>query len=216
MQDLCLFLIRAGAKIEGSGTNVVTIYDGRSLVPKPHRVLNDHHEITTFLAISAATGGEIKVNGVNRELFEPMGQVFNRLGVPVEYKGHVACIARGGAPRISPLQGRSVISIKSRPWPGLPVDTLPLFIPLAMTAKTGQAIFHNWMYDAGLFWTTEFLKLGANVIMADPHRVIVTGGEKLRGGTLEAPYIIRAVVSIDNGRYGSPWRVDYIKRRCTL
>ena len=52
------------------------------------------------------------------------------------------------------------------------------------------------MYDAGLFWTSELLKYGANVVMCDPHRVIVIAGNKLRGATIEAPYIIRAVVAL--------------------
>lgn len=52
------------------------------------------------------------------------------------------------------------------------------------------------MYEAGLFWTSELLKLGANIIMCDPHRVIVTAGNRLKGATMEAPYIIRAVVSM--------------------
>jgi len=65
-----------------------------------------------------------------------------------------------------------------------------------LAAEKGQVLFHNWMYDAGLFWTSELLKLGANVVMCDPHRVLVTAGNKLHGATLEAPYIIRAVVAM--------------------
>ena len=52
------------------------------------------------------------------------------------------------------------------------------------------------MYESGLFWTSELTKLGAEVVMADPHRVIVIAGNTLKGATLEAPYIIRAVVSM--------------------
>jgi UDP-N-acetylglucosamine 1-carboxyvinyltransferase len=52
------------------------------------------------------------------------------------------------------------------------------------------------MYDAGLFWTSELAKLGANIVMCDPHRVMVIAGNKLHGATLEAPYIIRAVVAM--------------------
>ena len=86
--------------------------------------------------------------------------------------------------------------MRAQPWPGLPVDLLPNFIPLALAAPNGYMIFHNWMYESGLFWTSELTKLGAEVIMADPHRVIVIAGKKLKGGTLEAPYIIRAVVAM--------------------
>ena len=86
--------------------------------------------------------------------------------------------------------------VRAQPWPALPVDMLPLFIPLALASPSGSALFHNWMYEAGLFWTSELLKLGANITMCDPHRVIVTGGNKLTGATLDAPYIIRAVISM--------------------
>jgi UDP-N-acetylglucosamine 1-carboxyvinyltransferase len=73
---------------------------------------------------------------------------------------------------------------------------LPLFIPLALSAEKGQVLFHNWMYDSGLFWTNELKKLGANILMCDPHRVIVTAGNKLHGAEMEAPYIIRATVAM--------------------
>ena len=52
------------------------------------------------------------------------------------------------------------------------------------------------MYEAGLFWTSELMKFGANVVMCDPHRIMVTSGNKLYGATIEAPYIIRAVVAL--------------------
>ena len=86
--------------------------------------------------------------------------------------------------------------VRAQPWPGLPVDLLPVFVPLALSAPQGYVLFHNWMYESGLYWTGELTKLGAEVIMADPHRVIVFGGRRLSCATLEAPYIIRAVVAL--------------------
>jgi UDP-N-acetylglucosamine 1-carboxyvinyltransferase len=73
---------------------------------------------------------------------------------------------------------------------------LPLFIPLALAAPAGQVLFHNWMYESGLFWTSELSKLGANLLMCDPHRILVSAGNRLSGATLDAPYIIRAVVAM--------------------
>jgi UDP-N-acetylglucosamine 1-carboxyvinyltransferase len=89
-----------------------------------------------------------------------------------------------------------MLVIRAQPWPALPVDMLPIFIPLVLSGKKGSVLFHNWMYEAGLFWTSELLKLGAGIIVCDPHRIIVTAGNQLHGATLEAPYIIRAVVSM--------------------
>ena len=86
--------------------------------------------------------------------------------------------------------------VRAQPWPALPVDLLPIFIPLALSAPKGYMMFHNWMYESGLYWTSELTKIGAEVIMADPHRLIVIAGSKLKGATMEAPYIIRAVVSM--------------------
>jgi UDP-N-acetylglucosamine 1-carboxyvinyltransferase len=73
---------------------------------------------------------------------------------------------------------------------------LPLFIPLALKSPTGSAMFHNWMYESGLFWTSELLKFGANVTILDPHRVMTIAGHQLTGARVVAPYIIRAVVAL--------------------
>ncbi|MBU0569451.1 UDP-N-acetylglucosamine 1-carboxyvinyltransferase, partial [Patescibacteria group bacterium] len=86
--------------------------------------------------------------------------------------------------------------IRAQPWPALPVDLIPIFIPLTLIAPSGHMMYHNWMYESGLFWTSELTKLGAEVTMCDPHRVIIFGGRKLIGAELEAPYIIRAVVAM--------------------
>jgi len=196
VQDLCRFLIKCGAKIHGVGSNILTVEGGRVLRPKRHRLLFDHYEAATFLALAAATGGQMRVMGVEKGIFEPIGQVFSRFGINVRYDKKSAFITNGTTPKIGDFEEYKAMSIKAQPWPALPVDTLPLFIPLALAAPRGQVVFHNWMYDAGLFWTSELLKLGANVIMADPHRVIVTAGNALYGAKIEAPYIIRAVVAL--------------------
>lgn len=196
VQDLCNFLNKCGAKIDGVGSSILIIKGGYKLNPVSHKLLSDHYEIATFLAMAAITGGEIKVNNAIPELFTPIANVFNKFGINIKYDGETALIKRNTKIKIARNGGRGTISIKAQPWPALPVDTLPLFIPIAMAAKKDSVLFHNWMYESGLFWTSEFTKLGANVIMADPHRVIVSAGNKLRGAVLEAPYIIRAVVAM--------------------
>lgn len=196
VQDLCEFLVDCGAKISGIGSNVVEIEGGKSLKPVKHWLYSDHYEITTFLALAAATGGGLRVHHALPGKITNIVNTFSKFGIDIKYDGDVAEIAPGQRIDVSKFSDSRALNIKAQPWPGLPVDSLPLFIPIALAARHGQVLFHNWMYEAGLFWTSELLKLGANIIISDPHRVIVTAGNKLRGATLEAPYIIRAVVAM--------------------
>ena len=197
VQDLCSFLVASGAKITGIGSSILEIEGNRPLSPVDHRILSDHYEITTFLALSAATRGNIRIHNAIPSLMKNIIRVFSKFGIEIYYEGDTVILPAKQKIKIKDEEGRGNIIVKAQPWPSLPVDSLPLFIPLALASDDkGQVIFHNWMYDAGLFWTSELHKLGANIIMCDPHRVVVTSGNKLRGATLEAPYIIRAVVAM--------------------
>ncbi|SRR5258708_4668329 len=194
VQDLCEFLIKCGVKISGIGSTVLEIEGNSNLTPKEHSVWNDHYEIATFLAIAAATGGEIKIKNAMPELFNHINYIFSKFGVEIRYEGTTAILKKGQKITINPDEIDKTLIVRAQPWPSLPVDLLPIFIPLALGAQRGETLFHNWMYEAGLFWTSELTKLGANVIMCDPHRIIVGAGRKLIGDKMEAPYIIRAVI----------------------
>lgn len=196
VQDLCLFLKAAGAKISGIGTNVLEIDGGHSLKPVTHRLFPDHNEIATYLALGAITGGTIEVQDAPPELLLPVTRQFSKLGVEVVWQSDKVIVRRNQSIAIAKGANDQTLVIKAEPWPGFPVDILPLLIPIALAAPKGNVLFHNYMYESGLFWTEELRKMGANVTIADPHRVLVTAGNKLVGATLEAPYIIRAVVAL--------------------
>jgi len=196
VQDLCNFLVKSGVKISGIGSDILEIEGTRNLTPVTHRILSDHYEITTYLALAAATHGKIKIKNAIPEMFPHINHIFSKFGVKVEYEGDTAVLDGKHKINIHGSDCGETMAVKAQPWPSLPVDTLPLFIPLALAAPGGQVLFHNWMYESGLFWTTELTKMGANIVICDPHRVIVNAGQKLRGATIEAPYIIRAVVSL--------------------
>ena len=196
VQDLCNFLVSCGARISGIASSILEIEGGIQLSPNEHSIISDDHEVATFLAMGASTGGSVKVNNVNKWTFEPVKRTFESFGVEIKYDGNSAYVSGNQEIKIKCEEGRGYLLVKPRPWPGLLVDNLPIFIPLSLAASSGQVMFHNWMYEGGLFWVSELQKLGANIIMADPHRVIVTAGNKLLADTLEAPYIIRAVVAM--------------------
>lgn len=196
VQDLCKFLMLAGVKISGTGSSILNIEGTNKFnSPTKYDIFPDHYEIATFLALGATTGGEIRVNNSIPDLFVHINHIFSKFNIKIDYKNDTAIVKKGQNIKIADENGEALI-VKAQPWPGLPVDILPLFIPIALAAKSGHVLFHNWMYESGLFWTSELTKIGASIIMADPHRVIINPGNKLYGAKLEAPYIIRAVVAM--------------------
>ncbi len=194
VQDLCRFLNACGADISGIGSSILAISGGKPLTPVTHTVIPDHYEIGTFLALGAITGGEVRVQNAIPGHFIQINREFAKFGIDITYNKDVAVVAAGQ--HVAITRTKAPMIVRAQPWPALPVDMLPLFIPLALASPSGQALFHNWMYESGLYWTSELLKFGGNVTMCDPHRILVTGGNKLKGTQIEAPYIIRAAIAL--------------------
>ena len=196
VQDVCNLFIKGGLNIKGVGSSVLEIRGGTNLKGVTHKILSDHYEITTFLALGASTSGEVKVHNAIPEHFKIINNEFSKFNIKIDYDGDTAIVTGKQDIRMQDTIENKTNVVRSQPWPALPVDLSPIFIPLALASPTSYMMFHNWMYEAGLFWTSELNKLGAEVIMCDPHRIIVMAGRKLKGATLEAPYIIRATVSM--------------------
>ncbi len=196
VQDLCHFLNTIGARIEGIGANVLHIQGVDLLGGGSVEITPDHHEITTFLAVGAMTGGEVRVERAIPHHFDLINRCFRKLGVTIEYEGDTALV-RGSQPhRIEdPFTSNILAKIEAAPWPYLPADLLPLMIPLAIRAE-GSIMFWNKVYEGAFFWISELVKFGAHAVINDPHRIIVFGGRPLQPATVEAPYIIRAAVAL--------------------
>jgi len=196
VQDLCRFLAAMGAQIEGIGSSCLTIHGVDSLKGAKAVVSSDHHEITTFLAIGAMTGGQVRVEEALPQHFDIIGRAFAKLGVTVRYEGDAA-VVDANQPRvvIKPFTESLLPRIEAAPWPYFPVDLLPLMVALAVRAE-GAMQFWNKVYEGGFTWLPELSKFGAHAVVCDPHRIIVFGNRRLAPTTVEAPYIIRAAVAL--------------------
>ncbi|PIY18284.1 hypothetical protein COZ14_00565 [Candidatus Dojkabacteria bacterium CG_4_10_14_3_um_filter_Dojkabacteria_WS6_41_9] len=185
-----------GAKIDGIGASTLVINGEKKLHGTEYTIGSDHHEITTFLALGAMTGGEIKVYDALPQHFPLIVRSFKKLGVEIEYEGTTA-IVRENQPLIieKPFTSNMLQKIEAAPWPYFPVDLMPLLVALAIKAK-GEIMFWNKVYEGGLFWAPEIMKFGAKIALADPHRMIVFGGEKLEPAQVDAPNIIRAAIAL--------------------
>jgi UDP-N-acetylglucosamine 1-carboxyvinyltransferase len=196
VQDLCEVLAAMGAKISGIGTSKITVEGVKRLRGGTFTINTDYHEVVTFLALGAITGGEVKVRHSLPHHFDLITRAFEKLGVNVEHQGDTAIVRRRQKLVIEPPFTSNLLSkIEAAPWPYFPVDLLPCMIALAVRAK-GAMQFWNKVYEGGFTWIPELSKFGAHVVVSDPHRIIVFGDRPLRPTTVDAPYIIRAAVGL--------------------
>jgi UDP-N-acetylglucosamine 1-carboxyvinyltransferase len=196
VQDLCAVLVAMGARIAGIGTSQLTVTGVKSLKGGTFTINTDHHEVVTFLALGAITGGEVRVKHSLPHHFDLINRSFAKLGVKVEYDGDTAFVRRKQKLVVSePFTSNLLPKIEAAPWPYFPVDLLPCMIALAVRAE-GTVMFWNKVYEGGFTWMSELSKFGAHVVVSDPHRITVFGHRPLRPTTVDAPYIIRAAVAL--------------------
>jgi UDP-N-acetylglucosamine 1-carboxyvinyltransferase len=196
VQDLCAVLAGMGAKISGLGTSQLTVEGVKRLKGGTFTINTDYHEVVTFLALGAITGGEVKVRHSLPHHFDLITRSFEKLGVIIEHQGDTAIVRRGQKLVIeTPFTSNLLPKIEAAPWPYFPVDLLPCMIALSVRAQ-GAIQFWNKVYEGGFTWIPELSKFGAHVVVSDPHRIIVFGNRPLRPATVDAPYIIRAAVAL--------------------
>ena len=196
VQDLCKALVAMGARISGIGTSMLSVEGVAALHGAEIEIGTDYHEVTTFLALGAITGGEVSVLKSVPEHFDLITRSFQKLGVTVEHRGGTAIVQKGQTRVVeTPYTTNLLPKIEGAPWPYFSVDLLPLLIALS-TRCEGTVHFWNKVYENGFSWMPELAKFGAHVIVSDPHRIIVFGNRPLRPAVVDSPYVIRAAVAL--------------------
>lgn len=196
VQDLCNVLIAMGAKIEGTGTSVLRIEGVAELGGADVTVSDDHHEIFTFLAIAAMTGGTVTIPHSIPHHFPLMNRALEKFGVAIETTPTGSHVAAGSTLRVQQPRTENLLTkIEGAPWPYFPVDLIPPVVALA-TVADGDMLFWNKVYEGAFGWIPELMKFGAQVTVCDPHRIIVFGRNDLRPAVVDAPYIIRVIISL--------------------
>ncbi|WCM93586.1 UDP-N-acetylglucosamine 1-carboxyvinyltransferase [Acidovorax sp. NCPPB 2350] len=196
VQEFCRFMRMLGARIEGIGTSRLTVEGGMPLGGGEFRFDEDFHEITTFLALGAITGGDVVVRNSAPENFPLIDRTFAKFGVEIAHEDGWSRVRRAGPLKVQqPFTGNTLTKVEAAPWPYFPVDLLPIFIALGVRAE-GNAMFWNKVYDGALGWTGELSKFGAHVFSSDPHRIVTFGGQALVPAVVESPYIIRVAIAL--------------------
>ena len=188
IQDLIRLLCTMGARIEGVGTDTLVIEGVERLSGARHRVVSDHIEAGSYLALAAATGGSVTVKDTVKGHFWMIRRVFERFSLELELHDDRVVLPSGQRPVVRADAGGAIPRIDDGPWPQFPSDLMSAMLVLA-TQSEGTVLFFEKMFESRLYFVDPLVQMGANVIVCDPHRVVVTGPSRLRGQTVQSPDI---------------------------
>lgn len=188
VQDLANMLVKMGADIEGINTNTLVIRGVDYLRGTTHRVVSDHIEAGSFLALAAATGGEITIHDTVRSHYWMINRVFNRFNLELKFTRDSVYLPAGQEARIMTDAGGHIPRIDDGPWPQFPSDLMSAMLVLA-TQTQGTVLFFEKMFESRMYFVDPLIQMGASIIVCDPHRVVINGKTKLHGQTLRSPDI---------------------------
>lgn len=177
IQQLCRMLNRMGAKIQGVGSNLLTIDGVDSLQGTEHTLLPDMIEVGSFIGMAAITGSELTICNVSYQDLGIIPESFRRLGIALEQRGDDIYIPAQDHYRIDSFLDGSILTVADAPWPGLTPDLLSVMLVVATQAQ-GSVLIHQKMFESRLFFVDKLIDMGAQIILCDPHRAVVIGHDR--------------------------------------
>ena len=191
VQQLCRMLVRMGAKIDGVGSNLLTITGVDALGGTEHTILPDMIEIGSFIALAAMNRSAVTIKDVAYDELGMIPEVFRRLGVNLERRGDDIYVPEQESYVIDSFLDGSILHIADAPWPGLSPDLISVILVMATQCK-GSVLIHQKMFESRLFFVDKLIDMGAQIILCDPHRAVVVGHDhryQLRAGNMSSPDI---------------------------
>ena len=188
VQDLCHFLNQMGAKISGIGSNTLTIEGVEKLHGTEFEISSDYLEVVSFIGAAVMTRGEILIKKAGPQHLGMVRLVFNKLGIDWEVRGEDIFVPLNQELEVKPDLGNAIPEIKTNIWPAFPTDLMSIAIAVATQVK-GNILFHDWMYPSRMFFVDKLVSMGAQIVLCDPHRCIVSGPTQLAGEKVESPDI---------------------------
>lgn len=184
------YLNLQGAQISGAGTPIITIRGVKKISAGVFTIIPDRIEAGTLAIMAAATKSTLTITNCQPSHFEILLNIFNKTGIKFE--------AGTDFLKILAPDKFNAYSIKTHEYPGFPTDLQSPYTVLA-TQATGVSIIHETIYDRRLLYTDMLAQMGADIIMCDPHRVVVNGPTKLYGRKLTSPDLRAGIAMIIAG-----------------
>ncbi len=188
IQELCHFLNLLGAQIENIGSNTLHITGVPHLHGGEYTVGPDYLEVVSFIGAAVMTHGSIRIRNAGPQYLDMVQLVMERMGVEWQVEGQDILVPSKQRMEIEPDLGGAIPEIKVMPWPGFPSDLVSIAVVIA-TQSRGSMLFHDWMYPSRMFFTDKLVGMGAQIVLCDPHRVIIQGPTQLFGEKMESPDI---------------------------
>jgi len=207
VQEMCAFLIACGVKIEGVGTTTL-IVTGVEEIHKDieYTLAEDPTDAMFFLASAIVTNSELSITRCPIDFLELELLKLSKMGF--KYTQSKPYLSANGLTRLVDIVTKpSKLTaldekVYARPYPGLNIDNLPFFAVIATQAE-GQTLIHDWVYEKRAIYFTELDKLGADTMLADPHRIFITGPTKLHANEMVCPPALRPATILLIGMLGA-------------
>jgi UDP-N-acetylglucosamine 1-carboxyvinyltransferase len=188
VQDLARLITAMGAEVEGIGSNVMVVNGKASLGGAEFTICPDHIEVGSFMALAAATGGELRIRDAGPKDLRNVRRQFRRLGLESKVEGEDVIVPAGQRLEIEADLGGAIPKIEDGPWPAFPADMTSIALALA-TQADGEILIFEKMFENRLFFVDKLVAMGARITLCDPHRAIVSGPSRLHGERVESPDI---------------------------
>jgi len=218
VQDLCWFLESLGAKIEGIGTHTLTILGVNKLKGGQYFIMPDPIETGTFISLAGVTKSKFVIEQAAPQFMALELEKYKEVGLKIDIK--YLDLKANPHYRLANIEVNGQVDLEAikklhdMPYPGFAADLIQPFTVL-MTQAKGTSVIHDWMYDGRLKYISELKKMGANIVVADSHRIVVIGPAPLFGKEITsfdlragATLIIAALAASGESKVTNIYQVD--------
>lgn len=187
VEDLCNLLCKMGCKIHGIGSNVLQIEGQKQLHGTDFRLGFDYMEAGSFIGLAGASGGELLLKQVDVSKLRMIRLGFRRIGIDFVQDGPSSILVPRFQERVLKKEvGGHTAKIDDAPWPGFPADLLSI-ITVCATQMTGTILIHEKMFESRMYFIDWLIRMGADIILCDPHRAVISGPSQLIGAHVSSP-----------------------------
>lgn len=195
VQEICFFLQALGVNVEGIGTSTITVTG----LPEINKNIEYHNsedpiESMMFISVAIATDSELTIKRCPIDFLTLELYRLKKMGL--KYKILEKYFSKNGQTKLIDLKifpsklKAPEDKIHANPYPGINIDNLPFFVPIAVKAR-GTTLIHDWFYENRAIYATELNRLGASITLADPHRLYIDGGTPLNPSQIVCPPALR-------------------------
>jgi len=186
VQELANLLCEMGAHIEGIGSNVLRIISPPELCGAEAIIGSDHIEAASVAAIGALCGGRVQINSIRRGDMQMIVKTYRQLGIQLDADETVMYVPKHESLSLSNREEDVDLTIETSPWPAFPSDLVAI-ATVAVTQARGTTMIHEKLFNNRLLFVDKLKAMGAQIVLADPHRAIVMGATPLHAIYMDTP-----------------------------